>query len=260
MMPPKGTCLLPDVKERIRLGTIRRWDATRRANGGIIPGHPRSDETKRKIGDAMRGVPRTEQDRQKITDGQYRRWAKKKSERAVTSAEFLLGPPTVHYVTVRPPSGMAWVYFISNLATGRGYVGITTETIRRRWRGHLTKSSKSSAVGAAIRKYGEGAFLVYPVFLAWSWKIACEVERELITILNTRAPAGYNLTDGGDGTPGAVHTEDRRAVRSAQQKAYMANPLARSNVSGKLAGKPKSAEHIRRVSASLIARNRAASP
>ena len=259
MMPPKGVCLPSEVKERIRLGTIRRWEATRTANGGVIPGYPRSDETKRKIGDATRGVPRTAQDRQKISDGQYRRWAKKKSERVVANPGFFSGSPAMHYATLKPPDGMVWAYLISNVATGRSYVGITTETVRRRWRGHLTKSDKPSALGAAIRKYGEGAFLVYPLFLAWNWSIACEVERELISTLNTRAPAGYNLTDGGDGAPGVVHTEDRRAIRSAQQKAYMANPLARVNVSNKLAGKPKSADHVRKVSASLIARNRVTS-
>jgi len=94
----------------------------------------------------------------------------------------------------------AWVYKITS-PSGKAYIGITVKKlVRRRWSEHKTYDSP---VGRAIRKHKDR--IKYEVLcLCDSWREACVSERFYISMFNTRAPYGYNLTDGGEGTPGRI--------------------------------------------------------
>lgn len=99
------------------------------------------------------------------------------------------------------------VYRITCLESGKSYVGISTKTLAKRWAGHvresrLTRASRRPFLDAVL-KYGEQAF--FPIVLEegeFTPSQLCELERKWIRELGTLVPAGYNATEGGDGTIG----------------------------------------------------------
>jgi group I intron endonuclease len=104
------------------------------------------------------------------------------------------------------------VYLIINKIDGKRYVGQTTKTLEMRWCAHtqVRKNPSCRYRYSAIQKHGvenfEAKVLVVVGTKAWADYYECS----LIKAFNTKAPNGYNLTDGGDGAQGFVFTEDQR--------------------------------------------------
>lgn len=114
---------------------------------------------------------------------------------------------------------MAEVYYIK-FPDGRGYVGITNGSAERRFREHQSKARNGSSllVHKAIRKHG-GELTVLAQGVTWAE--AKRLEIEWIARLGTRAPAGYNMTTGGQGTQGRIPTaKHRRAVGAAARRMW----------------------------------------
>lgn len=84
--------------------------------------------------------------------------------------------------------------------TNKGYVGKTIRTLSARWRAHCSDGSGCWALKGAIRKYGKAAFTITELASGLTSEEAKRVEREMIHKYRTRAPNGYNLTDGGQGS------------------------------------------------------------
>jgi len=102
-----------------------------------------------------------------------------------------------------PAFGIA--YRVTCQATGKSYIGITTRTLRRRWQAHLLAAQSSERRGAtalvgAIRKYGNGAFLIEPIASASTPGDLLELEVLLIAQERIISPSGYNLNRGGNGS------------------------------------------------------------
>lgn len=102
---------------------------------------------------------------------------------------------------------MSWtVYCHTHIESGRRYVGLTSQTVKKRWNQHVTKS-KSSKGGRwhfpnAIRKYGKNAFSHEVLAICDSLEEANEIEREKIEEFQTRDPRfGFNLAHGGEHKP-----------------------------------------------------------
>jgi len=98
---------------------------------------------------------------------------------------------------------MAWTIYCHTLVTdGRRYVGITSQTMERRWASHVTKA-KYSKNGRwhfpnAIRKYGPQAFSHEVLEVCHSLEVANLAEECWIEIFETRDPSkGFNLAKGG---------------------------------------------------------------
>jgi len=106
-----------------------------------------------------------------------------------------------------------FVYVITNKLDMKQYVGITTN-MRKRWGEHKLASNNKNALGRAIQKYGAINFDMQHIASATDWTNAGLVETALIQQLNTKAPHGYNLTNGGDGTLGFKHTAEECQRRS----------------------------------------------
>jgi len=135
------------------------------------------------------------------------------------------------------------IYVHTNTHNGKSYVGQTTLGVDRRWKEHIhgahqPKSPNHRGLFAkAIRKYGRDAFEQQVLSAASSQEALSNLEKVWIILLQTKAPSGYNLTDGGDnGALGhvvsaelrakiaAIHrgnTYRRGAVLSAESKAKM---------------------------------------
>lgn len=88
-----------------------------------------------------------------------------------------------------------------------------------------------TAMGCAIRKYGEDCWVKEELHTTDSWKEACQLEMQEIANHNTFGRAGYNLTRGGDGATGAIRS------REAIEKVAAAHR-----------GRKRSAETCRRIS------------
>lgn len=104
-------------------------------------------------------------------------------------------------------SPVGFVYLVTNTRNGKKYVGCTRQTIKARWAKHCTTAKAGSrfAIHAAIRKYGAACFTVESLEVVEGGHVELmEAERRHISIQNCVAPAGYNLTRGGDGVDHTV--------------------------------------------------------
>jgi len=102
------------------------------------------------------------------------------------------------------------IYSATNIVNGKSYIGQTVKTLGRRKTEHklAAKNGSSTYFHNAIRKYGIDNFVFKPVCLCESKELADKKECELIKF--TKAPRGYNLTDGGEGASGNKPSEKTR--------------------------------------------------
>jgi group I intron endonuclease len=121
---------------------------------------------------------------------------------------------------------MYTLYKITCSANGKVYIGYTSKTADERFQTHLlnAKWKRKTALYDAIRKYGSDAFSVETVLTCDDHSSACKHEIQLIVALGCLLPAGYNMTQGGDGVPlTAEHWrrigERKRGVCSPKQLA-----------------------------------------
>ncbi len=113
---------------------------------------------------------------------------------------------------------MGALYLISGPGS-KQYVGITLREPSLREVEHKTWGLRrgTSYLHRAIRKHGAAAFSMRVLVIADDWPYLCELERRAIVAYGTKAPVGYNATDGGDGVHGldADTTEAHRRNTSA---------------------------------------------
>lgn len=97
--------------------------------------------------------------------------------------------------------------------SNKRYIGQTWNEQKRRW-DHRAGVGKNPYFHAAIRKYGKDSFK-YEILHSGieTQEELSRLERELIAKYNTRAPNGYNLTDGGEG--GKHHEVSIQKMRDA---------------------------------------------
>lgn len=99
---------------------------------------------------------------------------------------------------------MSLVYLLTNLVTGKCYVGKTERTLDIRWDEHLkcARYDSSLYLHRAIRKYGKDSFEHIILQECFSKKDLSDLEIMWIDKLKTLVPNGYNMTKGGDGVLG----------------------------------------------------------
>jgi group I intron endonuclease len=126
---------------------------------------------------------------------------------------------------------MAIIYKATNTITGSAYVGYTSVGFESRRSQHLsdarTPERKKTIFHRAINKYGEDAF---------HWEILLEdatLDDEIRLIcehMTHKTHGGYNITLGGEGNFGLVHSDEAKLKMSMAHK-----------------GIPKSEEHKRKI-------------
>ena len=159
------------------------------------------------------------------------------------------------------------IYKITCKLDGKPYVGKTKQGLKRRITEHKRDSNRDRpGIDAAIKKYGWENFTAEVIE---ECPIELLNEREIfwIATLGSKAPNGYNLTDGGDGgrglspspetrakisaklkgkpahNKGKKHTAETRAKMSAVHKGKNLSEAARAKLSIAKKGVPKSPEH-----------------
>lgn len=109
---------------------------------------------------------------------------------------------------------------------------------------------------SAILKYGPEAFTVSTIG-QFNEKQAATAEQLFISELHTKAPDGYNLTDGGEGASGLRLSDDAKAKLRAAQLGRKCPPRSaehRMKLSLALSGKKKTPEHRAAMSRTRVGR------
>ncbi len=125
------------------------------------------------------------------------------------------------------------IYLIWNLVNGKRYVGQTTQPLNVRMAQHLRGDI---VVDKAIQKYGIENFRYGVIKTCYSKEELDYWERYYIAVLKSKAPCGYNMTDGGEGTIGYKFTPAQCANVSAARKGKKLSPEHRANIGAKVRG------------------------
>lgn len=105
------------------------------------------------------------------------------------------------------------VYKITNKITGKVYIGITNQGAGARYRHHWYEAriGEPAPIHRSMAKYGEENFTLEIIDFADTYKELKEKEKYWIKQYDSmNRDKGYNLTEGGDGTFGRMHSEETK--------------------------------------------------
>lgn len=138
-------------------------------------------------------------------------------------------------------------YLISSITSGSQYVGITTESIKRRWSNHIaaSKAGSKTALHAAIARFGSADFVVEQIASGLSLDGVCKAEVTLINQIGTKSPNGYNMTLGGTAHAQTAATRVKIGMAARGRKMSRAS---RDKISKAHKGKVLSKEHRQKLS------------
>ena len=114
------------------------------------------------------------------------------------------------------------IYKATNKINQKSYIGKTTKPFDVRKKRHIsnikTKTKKHYAFYNALRKYGVDNFEWAVIDTATTEDELNLKEKYWISFYNSKAPNGYNLSDGGEGQSGFKHSEETKKKISENQK------------------------------------------
>lgn len=146
------------------------------------------------------------------------------------------------------------IYKITNTINSKLYIGLTSVSLRERWVNHKSNAKNplkyTSALYSSMRKHGIENFSIEQIDTASSLEELNIKEKVWIRALNTLAPSGYNLDDGGGSQN--CHPETRAKI-SATLKG---RPI-KNRMNGAPKGRPVSEERKKRISETLKGRSAA---
>ena len=96
---------------------------------------------------------------------------------------------------------MMIIYKITNIINNKVYIGLTTTSLKKRWRAHKNSINENNSkhLYRSMRKYGIENFKIEQIDETEDFKILGEKERYYIKLYDSRNPEkGYNLTAGGE--------------------------------------------------------------
>lgn len=105
------------------------------------------------------------------------------------------------------------VYKITNKITGKVYIGITNQGAGARYRHHWYEAriGEPAPIHRSMAKYGEENFTLEIIDFADTYEELKEKEKYWIKQYDSvNRDKGYNLTEGGDGTFGRMHSEETK--------------------------------------------------
>lgn len=131
-----------------------------------------------------------------------------------------------------------YCYLITNHVNGKQYVGQTSKTIEKRYKGHISaarKGGENKHLYNSIRKYGIENFSVKEIGRANSHEAILGMEiikiQEYDTFKN-----GYNLTLGGEGNVGYECSDETRMKMSVSRKCRICSDETREKMSASMKG------------------------
>ena len=149
------------------------------------------------------------------------------------------------------------IYVIRNTLNGKEYVGQSID-VHRRLVDHVRKPVEGRYLYRAISKYGITCFQVCLLLTVLREELQL-AEIAVISERGCQAPAGYNLTSGGEGCAGlAVSEETREKLRQANL-GKKASEETRMKQSIALTGRKLSPEHLAASTRAKLGRPRSES-
>ena len=128
---------------------------------------------------------------------------------------------------------MGVIYVRPNLINGKKYVGQATDLKKRQndWK-CLTQKYAGTLINRARKKYGIDNF-GFEILKECDDKELDYWEKYYIKELNTKAPYGYNLTDGGGGMSGYTysHSEETKKRISESLKGHFVSKESKKKMS-----------------------------
>lgn len=148
----------------------------------------------------------------------------------------------------------ASLYCVSHRTSGKLYVGITTQSVDKRWKAHCYNASRGvdTKFYAALRKYGPAAFDVVQLFAYPCLADAAAAEIECIAQLQL-IETGYNAALGGHtGQPrGHKRSEKARAALKLGAAKRAADPAWREKMRAVALARSQNPEYRAKLSRAL---------
>lgn len=116
------------------------------------------------------------------------------------------------------------IYKVTNLVNKKLYIGLTTKSLEERRREHIKQVNNDSqlAFHRAIRKYGLDNFIWEVIDKADNKNELCNKEMYWIGYYKTYTHLddshGYNMTIGGEGAMGRIHSDETRKIMSEKKQ------------------------------------------
>lgn len=140
------------------------------------------------------------------------------------------------------------IYKAQNKINGKIYIGKTIVSLEMRIGQHRRSANRNSSTAfhCAIKKYGIDKFIFECLDSCDDKDKLNELEKYYILSLNSKAPIGYNLTDGGDGNSignpspmkGRKHSEETKLLIREKRKLQICSDETRKKMSESRKGKP----------------------
>ena len=145
------------------------------------------------------------------------------------------------------------VYKITNIVTGKVYIGVTKRTLKARWSDHKECiHTKNYKLYYSMRKHGIENFVIEEIAKAETVEELFNLERKFIIEYDS-FNKGYNATIGGDGPTGHVWTKESREKMRIAQTGEKRSPESIAKFSKTMTGRkgrPNSSETRAKISAS----------
>lgn len=125
---------------------------------------------------------------------------------------------------------MGYIYKITNIVSGKLYIGETKLDPDQRWKRHIASLKQKGGCPAlkdAIRKYGVDKFKFEIIIICFD-EDRLQMEREYIKRFNCMVPNGYNILEGGQsggGFKGKKHSQEtKNKIKECLKEYYAKNP------------------------------------
>jgi group I intron endonuclease len=150
------------------------------------------------------------------------------------------------------------IYLITNKINNKMYVGLTTKTLEKRWKGHCMKSANKMMIDRSIHKNGRDNFIIEHIDSASTMEELNYKEKYWALKYNTFFPNGYNLKAGngigamsentkskiGMSNKGKVRTEEWLKNSSEAHKGWIPSEETRQKWRDAFSGKRPSENTI----------------